>query len=112
MAVEIIMNMPTDGSGNSMMALPLLAPVDLDGSAPAEAHTGVLTGGTKGTGIARIVAVTGAIRFLVGVDAEADGADHPLAEGAEIWYPFSTGERVSIYGGIASVAVAGKSVTA
>ena len=101
--------MPLDGNSNPMPIVALLSPATVDGSAPEEAHTGALTGGANGSGIVRIFAST-ACRFLVGVNAEAAATDHPIAEGGEIWYPFVTGERVSIYGGIAVVAVAGKSV--
>lgn len=106
---EVKYNMPMDGNGNAMQALPLQAPVEVDGSAPAEAHTGALTGGASGTGIVRISAVT-ALRFLVGLAAVASATSHNLPEGGEIWMPFNTGDRVSVYGGIASVAVAGKVV--
>lgn len=101
--------LPLDANGSPMPVLRLLAPATVDGSAPAEAHTGALTGGDQGTGVVRIFA-TSACRFLVGVAAEAAATDHPLAEGGEIWYPFKTGERVSIYGGIAVVAIAGETV--
>lgn len=103
---EVIFNMPVDGNGNAIQALPLQAPAEVDGSAPAEAHTAALTGGSNGKGIVRISAVT-ALRFLVGAAAEADDESHNLGEGSEIWMPFKTGDRVSVYGGIASVAVAG-----
>lgn len=106
---EIKNIMPIDANGSPIPVLPLLAPATVDGSAPAEAHTGALTGGANGSGVVRIFATT-ACRFLVGVAAEAAATSHPLAEGGEIWYPFATGERVSIYGGVAVVAVAGKSV--
>ena len=106
---ELKSMMAIDANGFPMPVLPLLPPVELDGSAPEEDHTDALTGGVNGTGVVRIFANT-AIRFLVGVDAVADNADHPIAEGSEIWYPFLTGERVSIYGGTAVVAIAGKLV--
>ena len=107
---EVKFNMPVDGNGNAIQALPLQAPVDVDGSAPAEAHTAALTGGLSGKGIVRIAAVT-ALRFLVGVAAEASATSHNLPEGGEIWCPFVTGQRVSVYGGIASIAVAGVEVS-
>jgi len=101
--------MPFDANGVSMQVLPLQDPEEVDGSAPEEAHTGALTGGVTGTGIVRISAVT-ALRFLVGAAAEAVATSHYLPEGGEIWMPFLTGDRVSVYGGIANVAVAGKIV--
>jgi len=107
---EVKFNMPVDGNGNSLQALPLQAPVDVDGSAPGEAHTAALTGGLNGKGIVRISAVT-ALRFLVGAAVEAGATSHNLPEGGEIWMPFLTGDIVSVYGGIASVAVAGITVS-
>ena len=103
---EVIFNMPIDGNDNPIQALPLQAPAEVDGSAPAEAHTAALTGGLNGKGIVRISAVT-ALRFLVGAAVAANATSHNLPEGGEIWLPFKTGDIVSVYGGIASVAVAG-----
>jgi hypothetical protein len=98
---EVKNNMPLDGYGNSMLSLPLQTPVDVT--------TGNVSAALVGR-IIRICAVDADIRFLVGTNPTALATSHFLAQGAEIWYPIHSGDKVSVLGGTANIAVAGEVV--
>lgn len=94
-----------DSNGNPIPVMKLSSPVSIDGteaSARSEAIDGELV---------RIFAKSGTgdyITFMVGgSDVEADDDSHPIAVGGEMWYPIEPGQQIAIYGGEASIAVAG-----
>lgn len=90
-----------DYKGNPIPLMDLNDPQDIDG-----------TGGTvqsnviKGK-VVRIVAITAGadIRFTIGDNPTAGATSHPV--NGEIWMPIKAGQKVAIFGGVASIATGG-----
>lgn len=95
------LQMPYDTNGNPVQAMKLGDPEEIDGTL-AHDETAALEGE-----LVRIVALDGDIRFLIGTAPEAEATSHFLGDHQEIWMPITTGDKVSVYGGKAQVAVAG-----
>jgi hypothetical protein len=101
MADEIAM--VYDVYGNPIQLIPLSRSQDVVASSTTSVKSTAINGHAV-----RIHAHDTEIRFLIGDEPEAEATSHYLAPYEAIDQPIVSGQKVAIYGGIASISVLGK----
>jgi len=88
-----------DANGNPIPVLKLGTHEEIDGTSASAQNSTAIT-----TRLIRIFAVSGTVRFLIGPNPTALATSIPLAEGAEIYQPINSGQKIAVLGGVANVA--------